>query len=167
MISSVFPLLDIFCMQTSWATHVINIMALNNCDQNSCDVGLHNPEHFLYLLHPIMTTKILKLLKIFLCMTLDTLPSKLCRQFVCPWSAPVSDLWSSETCRQYSDTKWSHVTPYTLPYTEHFTIKLQIFTICIIIVPLLLAVDNMYAFAFTCGVLTTDTIACKMCKSIA
>ena len=49
MISSVFPLVDIFCMQTSWATHVINIMALNNCDQNSCDVGLHNPEHFLYV----------------------------------------------------------------------------------------------------------------------
>ena len=49
MISSVFPLVDIFCMQTSWATHVINIMALNNCDQNSCGVGLHNPEHFLYV----------------------------------------------------------------------------------------------------------------------
>ena len=75
MISSVFPLVDIFCMQTSWATHVINIMALNNCDQNSCGVGLHNPEHFLYLMHPIMTTKIFKLLKIFLCMTLDTLPN--------------------------------------------------------------------------------------------
>ena len=61
MISSPFPLLDIFGMQTSWATHVINIMALNNCDQNSCGVGLHNRQHFLYLMHPVMTTKILKI----------------------------------------------------------------------------------------------------------
>ena len=61
MISSPFPLVDIFGMQTSWATHVINIMALNNCDQNSCGVGLHNRQHFLYLMHPVMTTKILKI----------------------------------------------------------------------------------------------------------
>ena len=141
MISSVFPLVDIFCMQTSWATHVINIMALNNCDQNSCDVGLHNPEHFLYVSYaPNNDNKNIEIIE-NISVHDSTLPSK---QFVCPWSAPVSDLWSSETCRQYSDTKWSHVTPYTLPYTEHFTIELQIFTICIIIVPLLLAVDNMY-----------------------
>ena len=64
MISSPFPLVDIFGMQTSWATHVINIMALNNCDQNSCGVGLHNRQHFLYLMHPVMTTKILKISRV-------------------------------------------------------------------------------------------------------
>ena len=89
MISSVFPLVDIFCMQTSWATHVINIMALNNCDQNSCYVGLHNPEHFLYVSYaPNNDNKNIEIIE-NISVHDFTLPSK---QFVCPWSAPVSDL---------------------------------------------------------------------------
>ena len=121
MISSVFPLVDIFCMQTSWATHVINIMALNNCDQNSCDVGLHNPEHFLYVSYaPNNDNKNIEIIE-NISVHDSRYSTKLCRQFVCPWSAPVSDLWSSETCRQYSDTKWSHVTH--LIYTHCLTLN--------------------------------------------